>query len=650
MKNFYLAIFILAITPAIAQNANLLSGKYTTQQLEQILIPRRDWKPFPPIDDRAGWAKADTAMLNACVRFANDSIEYNWPTVPATLSLLFIREGNRHKYQEISYNKRIILATMLEAEIAENKGRFIDPIINGVWSICEESWWGAAAHLPQTQEYSGLADVTQPFVDLYSAVTAGILAWTDFFLGEKLDAVSPQLRKRIRYEIDFRVLQPLMTRHHSWMGTLPTDKQANNWNPWICSNWLTCILLMENDNARRAEMLSKLLKTLDAFMNPYPEDGGCSEGPGYWGAAFGALFDNVALLNLATNNAFDYVLENEKFRNMARYIYRVQISEKYAVNFADAPPWMAGLNNFGFRIGKAIKDNDMMRLAAYYRTTGFNPNFVRSHFARDFFDMFVQDEIRTAPQGLLLPQNWWFPDLQVAVARDKGGTSKGFFIAAKGGHNAESHNHNDVGNFIVYYDGLPLLIDIGSPRYTSITFTDRRYEIWNLCSDYHNTPTINGINQKDGKEFAAKDVHFTQNKSSSALSLDISNAYPAEAGVNSWRRTVTLNRGKNVIISEKIDLEKAENVALHFMTCLPAEVSGKGEVTLTSTGADGKEQRFLLRFDGNKFTAEVEKIPLTTLSDDGVRSSWGDNIRRINLKALNPNKIDSYKVEITQTL
>ena len=40
-------------------------------------------------------------------------------------------------------------------------------------------------------------------------------------------------------------------------------------------------------------------------------------------------------------------------------------------------------------------------------------------------------------------------------------SSDGFYVAAQGGHNAESHNHNDVGNFIVFLNGKPVIVDVG---------------------------------------------------------------------------------------------------------------------------------------------------------------------------------------------
>jgi hypothetical protein len=125
---------------------------------------------------------------------AEEYLTYEWPSIPATKSLLFVRNGNRTEYQDISLKKRSVLGTLLLAEIYENKGRFIDQIIDGIWSICEESYWGIHAHLPSGPQYKGLVDVRDPVVDLFAAETASLLAWTDYLIGKRLDAVSPQIR------------------------------------------------------------------------------------------------------------------------------------------------------------------------------------------------------------------------------------------------------------------------------------------------------------------------------------------------------------------------------------------------------------------------------------------------------------------------
>lgn len=645
MKNVInLVILVLLYFSTIAQNKtpNLLSGKYTENELQEILIPYSDWIPFPAINNREAWKKADQEMMKGFLETAEDSINYDFPSIPATKSLLIARNGNRSEYEQISFQKRRILGTMLLAEIYENKGRFIDPIINGVWSICEESWWGAAAHLPKTDEYSGLMDVSKPFVDLFAAETATYLAWVDYFLGEKLDKVSPQIRKRIYYETNYRIFEPLMNQYHYWMGYKTDGSRPNNWNPWICSNWINSVLLLEKDQKKKAEHVYKILDVLDEFLNPYLQDGGCDEGPEYWGAAAASLFDNLAMVNLATNDKFDYAYKDKKIRNMAQYIYKAQISEDYFLNFADANPQPGMAASMIYRFGKAIDDPAMMKFGAYYRKpkTGNIGNF---HYFRNLFEVFMRHEIDNSEQELPLPKDSWYPNLQVILSRDSEGTTDGFFVAAKGGNNKESHNHNDIGNYIVYYDGKPVLIDVGSGTYTLRTFNENRYDIWFNCSDYHNVPTINGQTQPPGMDFKATDVVYNNSKKYAEFSLDISEAYPKEANITSWKRTIRLNRVKDVVVKDITDIENPESIIQHLMTCYQPEIGKEGEV-LIQTG----DAVFSVNYDAKKFNINIEKVKLESAEDQGIIQKWGDNIYRINLEVKNPKNKDQFTIKVSK--
>ena len=635
----------MAYNPLPAQQKNLLSGKYNAGQLKTILISNSNWTPFPKPGDKTGWAKADEKMLASILSEAESYLNYNWPYIPATKSLLYERTGDRNEYQTVSFKKRSVLGILLLAEVYEDKGRFLDAIVDGVWSICEESFWGVPAHLPRSKDNAGLMDVTSPFVDLFAAETGTYLAWVDYFLGNKLDSISPQLRKRIYYETNNRLFEPLMTKPHGWMTINENGRAPNNWNPWICSNWLNTALLLEKNDEQRAVMVNKILKVLDEFLNPYPNDGGCDEGPSYWGAAAASLYDNLAMLNHATNNAFQYVYDDEKIKNMGKFIYRAQISEKYFLNFADADPQPKMSANMIYRYGKDIKDPAMMKFGAYYRD---QENILTGsfHYFRKLYALFIQDEFKKAEKGLPLPGDVWLPDIQVMVARDREGTTDGFYVAAKGGHNDESHNHNDIGNYVVYYDGQPLLIDVGRGTYTRKTFSDKRYEIWYNCSDYHNTPTINGKTQLPGKQFKASNVSHKTTKSNAEFTLDIGKAYPVDAGINTWKRTVRLNRGKNVSVTDEINLKRADAVTQHLVTCYPSEIVEPGKLAVHYKDEEKKSRDFIIRYDAKKMQAVVEKIPLTAMEDQGIIEKWGDNIYRINFNVISPKVSDTFNFEI----
>ncbi len=646
MKKTMYCLFTFIFSMATTMQAqNLLSGRFTKEEVGRLLISQSKWQPFPKLTDRTAWAKADQKMMKDYAKEAENYIHYSWPSLPATTSLLIVRTGNRSEYDQLRFKKRQILATLLLGEIYENKGRFIDPIINGVYSICEETFWGSPAHLPKGKEYSGLMDVTQPFVELFGAETATYLAFVDYYLGDRLDSISPQIRKRIYYEVNNRIFQPVMSKPHGWMASNANGRRPNNWNPWICSNWLNTALLLEKDDNRRTDMVYRILNVLDQFLNPYPQDGGCDEGPGYWNAASASLFDNIDMLNEATKNSFQYVYEDEKVKNMGRFIYRAQISEKYFLDFADASPQPGMDGDMIYRFGKAIEDTDMMKFGAFYR----RPETARvGHmFFRNFYSLFLQNELQQAETGLPLPQNVWLPDLEVMIARDQEKTTRGWFIAAKGGNNDESHNHNDIGNYIVYYDGYPLLIDVGSGTYTARTFGSHRYDIWFNHSDYHNVPAINGVAQGAGANFKASRVASRSEKSFSQFSLDIASSYPENAGVSSWQRTVRLNRGKSVAISDKFSLIKADSVAQHIMTCYPAEVIKPGEMIIhyQPEGLAGKD--FVIKYNAKQLQPVVEKVAMTQEEDKGILQKWGDSIYRITFKVIAPKKQDKIDFLIT---
>ncbi|MEQ8553854.1 MAG: heparinase II/III family protein [Cyclobacteriaceae bacterium] len=638
MRNISLFMITLIIQSNL-YSQDLLSGKYPAEDLKSLLISQDSWKPFPEINDRDAWSKLDPQLMKGYLEQANEWIDYDWPYIPATYSLLIDRTGDRDTYQQVSFQKRTVLGTMILAEIYENKGRFIDPIINGIWSICEESWWGVPAHLPKTEEYSGLMDVSDPFVDLFAAETLTFLAWADYFLGDKFDEVSPQIRKRIYYEGNKRIFEPLMAKHHWWMGE--EGRRPNNWNPWICSNWLNSILLLEKDEEKRIQHVSKILVVLDEFLNPYPEDGGCDEGPSYWGAAAASLYDNIEILNTATNGAFVYVSADQKVKNMAAYIYKAQISKDYFISFADADPQTTVDGGLIYRFGKAVNDPDMMKFGAYFYNS--DRKIGRFHYFRNFYELFAHEEVVNTEKVLPLPRDSWFPDLQVMISRDKEGTDDGFFVAAKGGHNAESHNHNDIGNFMVFYDGNPVLIDVGRGTYTRKVFSNERYDIWFHRSDHHNTPSINGIQQPPGKDFKATDASYKVRNSYVSLTENIGTAYPEDAGVNGYVRTIRLNRGKNVTVTDSYDLKRGEQITQHLMTAYPVELVKPGTLLINANG-----QKMQITYPTANTSVEIEKVKLVTMEDQGVIKKWGDNIYRINIASASPGLKGQFELKVSK--
>ena len=528
-----------------------------------------------------------------------------WTALPWTVFAENKITGNRVNYEGICFEKRRHLAALVMAEIVEGKGRFMNDIIDGIGSFCEETWWGIPAHYGKRIPLREIQEV-----DLFNAETASLIVWTRYMLEKQLDAFSPDICQRIDREIEQRILKPAVANNYWWKTA------GMNWNPWICSNWLACVLICEHDEARKAEAIAQIEKATQAFIDAYPEDGGCDEGPGYWDRAAASMFEVLRLLpensRLArlTSSTSNTSL-SRKIRAMAAYSYKTYIGHDYCVNFADAHENKAVQQvNIVYPFGHWLNDKTMREFGAYlgrtkqvltqpallYDKSGNFPTLGRELF----FLRNIRDFIAEKPQEPLI-KDAWLPNLQIMTAR-----RGGHFTAFKGGHNGESHNHNDVGSFLVYVDGEPLLIDPGVGEYTAKTFSNSRYEIWTMQSGYHNLPQINGTDQQNGKAFGAKVVSHQNGK----LTLDIAGAYPKEAAVKSWKRTVTATKsGVSVTEDFELDAYKAPT-----------------RLMLMTTNRDALKH---ISYNANQLEAVIEDI--SNQLDPLLQGMWGKEMYRIVL-------------------
>ena len=398
--------------------------------------------------------------------------------------------------------------------------------------------------------------------------------------------------------------------------------------------------------------VGKIARSLDRFIDAYPDDGGCDEGPGYWGRAGASLFESLELLHAATDGRLD-VYREPVVRAIGQYIARAYIAGDFYVNIGDAPAKVHPEPELVFRYGRAVGDDSLTGFGAFLaaRRGPYGPRDVPRYgsLARVLPALLRAGDLAATPSIEPLAGEVWLPDLQMMAAREKPGSSEGLYVAAWGGHNAQSHNHNDVGNVIVFADGRPVLVDAGVEEYTSKTFSARRYEIWTMQSAWHNLPAVNGVDQGAGSVFRARDVAFTPGRDVVRLSLDIAPAYPPEAKVTRWRREVVLDRKKGeVVLAEDWALgESREPVRLHFLTPLRADLATRGRVALSLPGrapvSAGGEAGHVLLYDGKRFTASVEEQAVT---DARLRPIWGDRLFRVVLTARESSVRGSHRVVV----
>jgi hypothetical protein len=628
---------------ALVAPHNLLSSTYTEAMLESKLAAFGAWHPYPKCDERSAWLAVPEDLRTAVIARAEDDLKAGWKAILAVRFLDFRRNGNRSRYEADSFGRRAMLQRLILAECFEGKGRFTDEIANGVWLICEESFWGAPAHMAAQKAGVGLPDVTEPIIELFSAETAQLLAWTNYLLGAQLEQVSPLINQRIRVETERRMLKPARERNDfTWMG-LGGPKQEhrlNNWCPWINSNLLVTNLLLEEDPKLRVAEAIRITRSVDTYINDFWADAAEEEGPGYFSRSVMCLFEVIDALESATGRSTN-IFANPFLDAMGRFILNVHIAHDDYVDYGDVHGKAAPSGDILYRFGKAVHDEQLMAFGAYYAAKdGWNAQgegLKRAmevkliSLTRSLPAVLNASEVRAARQEDVLVRDAWYPEFGLMTARERAGSTDGMYVAVLASNNGRSHSHNDTGNFVIYQDGEPVAIDVGVETYTAKTFSPERYTIWTMQSAFHNLPTVGGVMQHNGVDFEATARKYSTSDERATVSFDLTKAYPKEAGIKTWVRTVTLERKTNrVEIEDAFELERAEPITLTVMTPrIPTAAAGAVTLKLVSgTGADAK-----LSFDDAQLTAKVEKIEIT---DPSLREDWGEAIHRVLLNTRQP--------------
>lgn len=632
-----LCLIFWAISPIYAYvERNLLQQAADLAELESVLVTNQEWVLYPNYTDRSGWNQFLGDYKDEYIKRGEKLLNYEWKVVKATDYIEYERSGNRRIMEDPFGSNNGAIASLLMAELAEGKGRFIDQLINGVYQSCEMTSWALSAHLSAQHSKRSLPDYKEHVIDLTAGDLGSLLSWTYYFLHSEFDKVNPVISERLRHELQERILDTYMNEDRFWWMAFNYKPGAlvNNWNPWCNFNVLQCFLLLENDKDKLAKAVHRTMVSVDKFINYTHSDGACEEGPSYWGHAAGKMYDYLQLLYDGTGGKIS-LFNEPMIKNMGEYIARSYVGNGWVVNFADASAKGGGDAPIIFRYGKAVGSDVMMQYAAYLNSLDKKkaPSSGRDMF-RTLQSLQYDKEMREVQPVYESPAYTWYPETEFCYMTNK----SGFFFASKGGYNNESHNHNDAGTFSLYLNTTPVIIDAGVGTYTRQTFSDERYSIWTMQSNYHNLPMINGVPQSFGSKYKATDVVF--NPKNRSFSANIATAYPEEAGVKKWVRSYTLNKNELKIKDSFALNEMKDPNRINFLTWGKVDIATDGVVNIEVNG-----EKVSLQYDKNSFTPSLETI---TLDDPRLSNVWGKEIYRLSLTAKKKAMSGTYMFTIKQ--
>jgi len=417
----------------------------------------------------------------------------------------YMRNGTRDGYMSKFKRKRKYLCALGFMNLFDDDEKYLNLLENLMWSYCNEYSWASPAHLGNLlkPKYD-----PRKHVDLTASELGMALAEISFLLKDKL---SPFLKQRIAQEVDSRLFQPVMKVHtpFNW------EAGASNWTA-VCAGCtgIAAVYLIE-DNVELASILEVLLKSFVKYPKSFYADGTSGEGVGYWSYGFSNFTAFAIILAQRTNGAID-LMKTDNMKNIACFMSNSLLSENYVVNFGDCDKAYFYPEGFIHKLKEFFPEVEVPDVK--YVVTFESDSLGRwNRFIRDI--AWRREEYRTNNNKSCCTRV--FEDAQWMCARKKNGLST-FYIAAKGGNNAESHNHNDIGTVLYYIDDNPFLVDMGAGKYDSNYFTERRYESIYANSFGHSVPIVNGDGQCAGKNYAATcfETEITNEKVSVIIGLE----------------------------------------------------------------------------------------------------------------------------------
>ena len=584
------------LAPAFAAWSIMPPEKYPSQNATRVdaiaaMLPEKPSSPAPRPSDRAAWAALSNDPGAARIVAEAESLcGKPIPELPDELYLEFRRNGNRSHYEAPFFRRLHAFNALMLAEALEWKGRFVPEIRRYLEAILAEKAWTLPAHDKQLDCFEG----RKPLVKLFSSQRAWTVAYAIDWFGGVLPA---ELVSRAKAECRRRILEPYLAACRDNAQIRPSGCNwffgPANWTPVCHAGCVGLSLIISEDRRERAECIEAAERAMPCYLAGFSDDGYCSEGMAYWDYGFGHYVALVSIVEQATGGEVKLGADTPKAARVAAYAVGFQLEKGLSPRFADGggdpeqalldmahgfwpdavpaayagcPPLCGTMSNYG-----KYPPCCMVAMRAW-----------RNAPVEGCGNSALNCKLPTA--NCQLPTITEFTDAQVYISRPGYGKD-GISLALKGGHNAEFHNHNDVGTYAVALDGEILAGDVGGEAYTARTFSAHRYDGDVLNSFGHPVPRIGGGLQPYGRQFAAKVLRTTFKTEKDIVELDLKGAYSCPALKRLVRRFVYHRARGTVTVRDEVEFSEPIAFDVPVTTLARAERTPGG---LTLTGSRSK--------------------------------------------------------------
>eukprot|EP00118_Oscarella_pearsei_P014041 m.117683 g.117683 ORF g.117683 m.117683 type:complete len:623 (+) comp37623_c0_seq1:257-2125(+) len=402
-----------------------------------------------------------------------------------------------------------------------------------------------------------------------------------------------------------------------------TRNTGTNWN-LVCNGGMIVgsLAIMDEPEAKdiAVAIFHNATSGIVSGFETYQDDGSWIEGPGYWSYATRYGVTAMASLLCATGNDLGFS-EREGVKNTGRWLinnigptglFFNHGDEGEHEELSDEPSLLWFSNRY-----KDPLYGYYGRLAANATSDSVDWNVPRWKDVLFYSPLgSTADLVKQTLESSYMTQDGFF--------RTSWTDPEATFVGFRGGDNAASHAHYDLGTFVYDTMGERFAMDLGSDNYSMPAyFGHLRGTYYRCMTQGHNTLNFDHLNQVSNAK--AKIIHFNASQSESGMSfavIDLTNGYKNATGGTVMRGIALLKDTNQFVIRDEISkpaLNQSHSIywSMHTMADVSIDEESPSAAHLSSNGKTISVA--IVHPEGTKMSSEDVDLKPPQESTKGIR-------------------------------
>ncbi len=430
------------------------------------------------------------------------------------------------------------------------------------------------------------------------------------------DVWTPEQRRILKQQIISKGLLEGLVYYDGLVNEKQFDWSAieHNWNLVCNGNMALGALAIADEERPLAErVLREALTRFPKALRHFGPDGAWNEGPGYWSFAMRAAVP--ILSSLVTSLGTDFGLTDiAGFSKAGQFFVALGGADAISFNYADALPVLTRSPELFWLAHRFHQP----KLTEIYKRYG-QDQLDRGAWPQSPLELLWYGQENTVTKDDL-PLDSYFRDAEVATLRS-GWNTGDWFVGFKAGDNTVNHGHLDIGSYVLDYDSVRWIMDLGFENYNvpgyfgDVGKGGKRWTYYRTRAEGHNTLVVNPDSIED-QNINAK-TKFERFKTTGAKAfgiMDLTDAYKGD--VSSVRRGIAIINRNHILIQDEI--KAVDNMDMYWFSHTRAAVTLSENGKTATLQQDGKKLVAQIYSPANAVFEIMEAMPLPTSPHPGA--------------------------------